>query len=172
MHTLRNLFPDSFKILLTIFIIITASEDLAAQTNNPSLDQIADTFLGKWVAEVKGPNNKVVTSELVFEWTLNKKFIKVTNLLGQKKSLFALTFYGRQPVLNQIVFWSFDNEGTINEGIAEFKDNSLKHEWRSFGSSGEIKDWRSTLTRHDENSATFTLQGEGWFTVSYKRLKE
>ena len=172
MKTLHILFTNSLKTLLTTIVIFTANENLAAQINNNSLEQIADTFLGKWVGEVKGPNDEIVTSELVFEWTLNKKFINVTNLLGQKKSLFALTFYGRQPVLNQIVFWSFDNEGTINEGIAEFKDNSLKHEWRSFGSSGEIKDWRSTLTRHDENSATFTLQGEGWFTVSYKRLKE
>ncbi len=172
MQTLHNLFPNSLKILLTTIVLFTANENLAAQINNNSLEQIADTFLGKWVGEVKGPNDEIVTSELVFEWTLNKKFIKVTNLVGQKKSLFALTFYGRQPVLNQIVFWSFDNEGTINEGIAEFKDNSLKHEWRSFGSNGEIKDWRSSLTRHDENSATFTLQGEAWFTVSYKRLKE
>ena len=66
MQTLRNLFPNSLKILLTIFVIFTAIEDLAAQTNNNSLDQIADTFLGKWVGEVKGPNNEVVTSELVF----------------------------------------------------------------------------------------------------------
>ncbi len=172
MQKLRNLFPNSLKILLPIFAIFTAGEDLAAQPNNNSLDQIADTFLGKWVGEVKGPNNEVVTSELIFEWTLNKKFIKVTNLLGQKKSLFALTFYGRQPVLNRIVFWSFDNEGTINEGIAEFKDNALKHEWRSFSSNGEINDWRSNLTRHDENSATFTIQGEASYTVRYKRLKE
>ncbi len=172
MKPFNNLFPNSFKILLTTFVISTAIEDLAAQTNNNSLDQIAATFLGKWVGEVKGPNNEIVTSELVFEWTLNKKFIKVTNLLGQKKSLFALIFYGRQPVLNHIVFWSFDNEGTINEGIAEFKDNSLKHEWRSFGSNGAIKDWRSNLTRHDENTATFTIQGEVSVSVKYKRLKE
>ncbi len=172
MQTLRNLFPNSLKIPLTIFIIFTAIEDLAAQTNNNSLDQIADTFLGKWVGEVKGPNDEVVTSELVFEWTLNKKFIKVTNLLGQKKDLFALTFYGKQPVLNRIVFWSFDNEGTISEGIVEFKDNSLKHEWRSFGSNGAITDWRSNLTRHDENTATFIIEGETSFSVKYKRLKE
>ena len=172
MKTLHILFTHSLKILSTIFVIFVATEDLAAQTNNKSLDEIADTFLGIWVGEVKGPNNEVVTSELIFEWTLNKKFIRVTNLLGQKKNLFALTFYGRHPVLNQIVFWSFDNEGTINEGIAEFKENSLKHQWRSFGGNGEIKDWRSNLTRRDENSASFTIQGEATFTVSYKRLKD
>ncbi|MCH7678852.1 hypothetical protein IID10_05715 [candidate division KSB1 bacterium] len=172
MKTLQNLFPDFLKILLTTFVIFTAIEDSPAQTNNNSLDQIADTFLGNWVGEVKGPNDESVTSELVFEWTLNKKFIKVTNLLGPKRSLFALTFYGKQPVLNRIVFWSFDNEGTISEGIVEFKDSTLKHEWRSFGSNGEIKDWRSNLIRHDENTATFTIQGEVSFSVNYKRLIE
>lgn len=172
MKIFNTLFLISLKIILITFLIFAALEDLPAQTNNNSLDQIADTFLGKWVGEVKGPNNEVVTSELIFEWTLNKKFIKVTNLLGQKKGLFALTFYGWQPVLNRIVFWSFDNEGTISEGTAELKDNSLKHEWRSFGSNGEIKDWRSNLTRHDENTATFTIQGRASFSVKYKRLKE
>ena len=83
-----------------------------------------------------------------------------------------MTFYGKQPVLNRIVFWSFDNEGTISEGIVEFKDSTLKHEWRSFGSNGEIKDWRSNLIRHDENTATFTIQGEVSFSVNYKRLIE
>ncbi len=170
MKTLHILFTNSLKTLLTTIVIFTANENLAAQINNNSLEQIADTFLGKWVGEVQGPNDEIVTSELVFEWTLNKKFIKVTNLLGQKKALFALTFYGKQPVLNRIVFWSFDNEGTISEGIVEFKDSSLKHEWRSFGSNGEIKDWRSNLTRHDENTATFTIQGEASFSVNYKRL--
>jgi len=172
MKTLHNLFTNFLKSFLTTVAIFTAIENLAAQTNNNSLDQIADTFLGTWVGEVKGPNDEIVTSELIFEWTLNKKFIKVTNLLGQKKGLFALTFYGKQPVLNRIVFWSFDNEGTISEGIVEFKDSSLKHEWRSFGSNGEIKDWRSNLTKHDENTATFILQGKASFSVKYKRLKE
>ena len=113
MKTLQNLFPDFLKILLTTFVIFTAIEDSPAQTNNNSLDQIADTFLGNWVGEVKGPNDESVTYELVFEWTVNKQFIKVTNLLGPKRILFALTFYAQQHVFNLIVRCSASKDAPI-----------------------------------------------------------
>ncbi|RMF62176.1 MAG: hypothetical protein D6743_12545 [Calditrichaeota bacterium] len=139
------------------------------------LAKIAQSFLGKWVGKGNLPSGETFVSELIFEWTLNKNFIKVTNNVsaGQHSGLFATTFYGWQPVLQQVVFWSFDSEGTINEGAARFEGNELKHEWRSFGQNGEIRDWRSTLAKNDANTLTFTVTESGSqpVTVVYKRKK-
>ena len=52
MKTIHILFTNSLKTLLTTVVILTTIEDLPAQTNNNSLDQIAATFLGTWVGEV------------------------------------------------------------------------------------------------------------------------
>jgi hypothetical protein len=55
-----------------------------------------------------------------------------------------------------MVFWSFDKDGAINEGIAEWDGAALKHEWRSFSAQGEIGDWRSEL-QLNTNEITFVM---------------
>jgi len=169
---LSNNFPKraiNVAVLSFIVALFFSANLLSAQTNNSNqLKEIADLFIGKWRGVGTSPNGTEFISELKFEWTLDKHFLKVENTLREKNktTLFALTIYGRQPVLNKIVFWSFDKDGTINEGLAQLNGQTLHHEWRSFGSNGEIKEWRSKLTRQSKEELNFTIY-EGSETNSY-----
>lgn len=169
------------NFLQTLVFVFSLSQVAVAQLNTQandrtSLDKIAELLLGKWVGEVTAEDGGKVITELTFEWTLHNKFLKVTSMVAAngQKSLFAETVYGWQPVLNQVVFWSFDNAGTISEGHASLEGNVLKHEWRAFASNGQIRDLRSSFSRLSNDSAIFTLmEGKGAATsVRYRRVKE
>ncbi|MFQ5674942.1 MAG: hypothetical protein ACE5G1_03525, partial [bacterium] len=116
----KNL-PLQSNVLLALVVAFSLSQvavvQLNAQTKDrKALDQIADAFLGRWVGKVTAEDGGKVITELSFAWTLHNKFLKVISTVtaSGQKSLFAETIYGWQPVLKQIVFWSFDNTGTIN----------------------------------------------------------
>lgn len=168
-----------FVIQSTILLALLGSPTIAAAQDSPqneSLPQIVERFGGSWIGEGVAPGGETFTSKLVFQWTLNRNFIKVANHIHADgpEELFAVTFYGWQPVLRQVVFWSFDQSGAINEGVAELNGNELRHEWRSFEKNGEIKDWRSTLNREGEDTLTFTITDEKskeTYTVEYRRQK-
>lgn len=171
--------PVNFILVATLFVAFLNSSQIAsAQANerSNSLDQIVEKFGGTWIGKGASPQGGEFTSKLIFQWTLNRNFIKVENLVQSNgpQELFALTIYGWQPVLRQVVFWSFDNSGAINEGIAEISENTLRHEWRSFEKNGEIKDWQSTVTRHSADSLTFTItdvQRKETYKIEYERDK-
>lgn len=167
-------------IILAVLLSFCSINNLGAQpNNNNSLNRIADIFLGNWVGEGNAPEGGKFTTALKFEWTLNKKFINVKNTIniGGKSQLFAETFYGWHPILQRVLFWSFDNDGSINEGTTTVEGNTIHHDWRSFTGNGQIRELRSRLTRNSKNEATFTLleprDGE-WVethTIKYKREK-
>ncbi|MFQ5651404.1 MAG: hypothetical protein ACE5IY_15820 [bacterium] len=151
-----GLFISSFSMLL-MFVAMPVAK--AQPGKSSTLPQIANLFIGTWVGHGTTPDGEPFVSELSFKWTLNKSFLEVNNQVKRngKSQRFAFTLYGWQPVLGQLVFWSFDEDGTINEGLAELAGNTLKHQWRSFSQNGEIREWRSTLTLEEKNKVTFTM---------------
>jgi hypothetical protein len=166
---------------MTIFLTLGSMNKLTAQSNTGnSLAQIADTFLGTWVGEVDSPEIGKFTTELTFEWTFKNKFLKATNVLvsGGQRNLYAEVTYGWHPVLNKVIFWSFDKDGGINEGEATLEGDTLRHEWRSFMGTGEIRDMQSRLTRVSQDRATLTMlepEAGKWveaYTIRYKRIKK
>lgn len=163
--------------VLLVMLLFVGSGDLPAQeTSANALDQIAGKFLGIWIGYGVSPEGEKYTSKLSFEWTLDKKFIKMNNFLTTSgpPELFALTIYGWQPVLKNIVFWAFDSNGTINEGAVKIEDNTLTHQWRAFSRNGEIKDLRSKMTLSQDDEIIFTLfegNAPNPFTLTYKREK-
>lgn len=161
-----------------IFSALMALQLTASQTRGQSkeniLPRVARLFIGSWEGSGKSPDGDPFKSELIFGWTLGRNFIEVTNMIeaNGKREKFATTFYGWQPVLGHLVFWSFDKEGTINEGQAALDSTTLKHEWRSFSKGGEIRDWRSKLSYLNENNLRFvvlTEENQEMFSVEYKR---
>ena len=141
------------------------------------LQQLADLYVGKWQGKGKTPDNIEFDSNLVFEWTLNDNFLVVKNdvTAAGKNELAAVTYYGWQPVLRQIIFWSFDKDGNFGEGVAALEENSLKHSWRSFSSNGEIRDWESTLTRLGTTELLFSIQDNQsleTYMITYKKAKK
>lgn len=154
-------FPKYLLGQTFLLILCTGLVSGLAQEKERSLDSVAGVLLGTWRGEGQGPGGEIFTSELQFSWTLNKQFLKAENTIetGGKKMLFATTYYGWQPVMKKIVFWSFDRQGTINEGTAIFDGKTLTHQWRSFSQNGAIKDWRSTLTAEGKKQLLFTIHG-------------
>ncbi len=139
-----------------------------------TLPRLAELFLGTWAGKGVTPDGAKFKSKLSFSWALDKNFVEVRNEIevAGKRELFALTVYGWQPVLNQLVFWSFDKDGTINEGAAEIEGQSLKHEWRSFRKGGAISSQRSLLTRDGPKQLTFSIldgSNEVISSIKYKR---
>ncbi|MFQ5709221.1 MAG: hypothetical protein ACE5HO_17325 [bacterium] len=167
------------KVLSLLILLSSTGFALAQSTEANQLHRIMDLFGGTWVGEGTATDGGKFKTELKFEWTLNKRFIKVTNFItaNKKSQLYAETTYGWQPVLRQIVFWSFDNDGNINEGVATLDESTLHHEWRSFSGNGQIKDWQSRMVRVRPGFAAFTLlepRAEGWvesLTIKYRRKK-
>ena len=146
--------------LIFLFLFMAVNAGLKAQPNPKStLPEVAELFNGQWEGKGKTPEGEEFNSQLIFNWTLDKNFIEVKNIINTigKPEQFALTIYGWQPVLGKLAFWSFDKHGTINEGLAELDGTILKHEWRSFGQSGEILDWRSTLEKTGVETFIFTV---------------
>lgn len=164
--------------LLMILLSLVRANVLTAQYNEAaSLNEIMKLFEGTWTGQGKAEDGANFKSKLTFEWTLDRNFIRVNNVLttGGESQLFAETIYGWQPVFKRVVFWSFDRDGNINEGSATLEGGVLQHEWRSFTRSGEIRDWKSEWSSDGHNTATFTLfepkEGE-WeksFTMTYSR---
>lgn len=161
--------------MIGIMLLILSTTTLSAQSDSSAVNQLADVFLGKWVGEGENPDGDKFVSTLNFKWALGKHFVEVENQVtaNGKPQDFARTFYGWQPVLQQLVFWSFDRNGTINEGVAELEGATLKHEWRSFTSGGEITDWRSSLTKNGDRLtfALFDDRGQETFSIEYKKTK-
>lgn len=168
---------QSRNFLPAVILALALTAPAAAQPGRPStLPQVADLFVGAWLGHGMTPASEKFTSELNFSWTLDKNFIEVRNKIddGKESRQFALTIYGWQPVLGKVVFWSFDRDGTINEGLATLEGTTLTHEWRSFSKGGEIRDWRSTLDRFEENRLRFTLMeksGQVIYAIEYKKQK-
>ncbi len=161
---------------ISLLCLILAPYTMAQPGTPNTLPKVAEAFLGTWVGEGENPDGEPFKSELSFAWILNQNFLEVKNEINAdgKSQQYARTFYGWQPVLGQLVFWSFDRDGAINEGVAELSDNTLKHQWRSFSKGGEIREWRSTLTRHAPDSLTFKVfdsREQELFSVDYARQK-
>jgi len=170
--------PEPVIVILALLLFVAAGNvrPVVAQDKESSLPKLAAAFLGKWQAEGTDADGGKFVSYLNFQWTLDRNFLKVENTInaGGKPFLFATTYYGWQPVMKQIVFWSFDRDGTINEGTATFTDNLLSHQWRSFSQNGEIKDWQSWLKRTSKDEIVFTISDGKRVdgnTVTYKRQK-
>jgi len=164
------------SLICVLFSLSLLTGGFGQEAKNNSLPQVIENFQGTWIGEGKSPDGDPFKSELVFAWTLNDNFIQVTNSItaNGRKEKYATTYYAWQPVLKQIVFWSLDKDGTINEGLAELAESTLKHEWRSFSKGGEIQDWRSKLEKTSADSFTFSLldeRNQEMFSIYYKRKK-
>jgi len=163
--------------MLTGLIFLVHNDFLFAQNEGKdALDQLAQHYLGKWNGEGTTPDDIKFKSNLNFEWTLNEHFLIVKNdvSISGTSELAAVTYYGWQPVLKQITFWSFDKDGTFGEGVATLEDNTLKHNWRSFSSNGEIKDWESSLTLVGSTELVFAIQDNKsleTYMITYKKTK-
>ena len=174
MRTNRSMQKSSILILVWILSGFFAQSN--AQQKENALPSVAEKFIGEWRGVGTTADGETFHSDLIFTWTLNRHFLKVENVIqsGGKPQLFATTYYGWQPVLKQIQFWSFDRDGTINEGAAKFDGKTLSHEWRSFSPNGEITDWRSSLELQSKQQLVFTLSDGNRLdgnTVVYKRKK-
>ena len=163
------------RLLILIFMLAMFHTGSFAQSEGrEALEAIAGLCLGKWHGEGKTPDDIKFQSTLIFEWTLDHNFLLAENEVSAagKSKLAAITYYGWQPVLRQITFWSFDKDGTFGEGAATLSDNILTHSWRSFSSNGEIKDWESSLTRVGSNELVFAVQDRQsleTFMITYKK---
>jgi|GEM_PF-2409603 len=160
-----------------LVLIFSSIPDAHSQSGSRNtLPKVAEMFLGKWQGEGKTEESNF-TSELSFAWTLDKNFLEVENYVDAdgKREKFAVTLYGWQPVLGKLVFWSFDRDGTINEGVAEIKQNELRHQWRAFSKEGEIRERQSSLSLQDADHLIFRLddsRGMEVFSISYKRVRK
>ncbi len=164
----------AFSMIIS-FAAVQESQAQPGKTN--SLPQVAERFLGTWIGKGAPSDGTQFTSKLIFKWTLNENFLEVQNMINANgiEEQYATTYYGWQPVMGQIVFWSFDKNGTINEGLAELEGDNLKHEWRSFSKGGEIRDWRSMLMHHDNENLTFTVldgRNEVMSSIKYSRSEK
>jgi len=174
----RNL-PALRTLILSILAIVLAPSVRGQQINpdaTSTLPQVAEAFLGTWVGTSDTGEGGKVTSELQFQWTLGDNFLQVRNTVQGEgpQELYAMTLYGWQPVMGRLVFWAFDKDGTINEGMAELEAGILKHQWRSFSRNGEIRDWRSTLEKLDQNRIVFTVfdsRDTALYSIEYRRRK-
>ncbi len=161
-------------VFATLIGLLTNSSTNAQPGTSSTLPQVADLFLGNWAGTSTTASGENVASELTFRWTLDRNFLEVRNSVTSegKLELFALTVYGWQPVLGKLVFWAFDKDGTINEGVAELETEALNHQWRSFSKAGEIRDWTSTLERIGKGRIAFTVFDRGGaelFSLEYKK---
>lgn len=169
---MQNKLPIFVKALL--FFVVQTAIVIAQPGTTSTLPQTADLFAGKWLGQGTTPSGEKFKSELSFRSTLDNHFLEVSNKVddGNQNRQFALTIYGWQPVLGKLVFWSFDRDGTINEGLATLTGKTLTHEWRSFSKGGEIREWRSTLRRTGEEKLHFTLMdgsGQEISSIEYRR---
>lgn len=160
--------------LTMLTMLVAASQAQAQPGSQNTLPLVADLFLGSWAATSTTESGKKVASELTFRWTLDKNFLEVRNSIdGDGESgLYALTVYGWQPVLGKVVFWTFDKDGTILEGMAQLETGAVTHQWRSFTKAGEIRDGKSKLERIAEDKIAFTMfdrNGSEMFSLEYKR---
>ncbi len=151
-----NKYYFHFSLLFLILIFSRPGFSQPEKTN--SLPEVTRLFTGTWAASGTADDGAKFESRLVFKPVLDKKFLEVRNfiIVDGIEQEFAITTYGWQPVLGHMVFWAFDKDGTINEGIAELSGSILKHEWRSFSANGEIGDWRSEL-QLNQNELTFVM---------------
>ncbi len=161
--------------LSTLFVLAAAGPGMTQPGKTSTMPELGQAFLGEWVGTGTTPDGESFTSSLSFRWILDDNFLEVTNHVqnqNRKRHHFASTTYAWQPVLGKLVFWSFDRDGTINEGIAELDGQELRHEWRSFSKGGEILDWRSVLTKQDDSHATFRVidsHGVELVAIKYRR---
>ena len=166
------------RLCLALLLLVCTIPGAAQSKKSNTLPELAKMFLGDWQGTGETPDGESFVSTLNFRWTLDNNFIEVKNYIqndSREKHLFAATTYGWQPVLSQIVFWSFDRDGTIHEGAAELDGAQLKHEWRAFSKGGEIQDWRSILTRQDDSHVTFKVidnHGVELVEIKYQRKKK
>lgn len=137
-----------FFLLLITSHLAVAQED-SSRDGKGELKTISRLFEGLWQGRGETDDGVVFESELAFDCVMSDNFIQVHNHIEVKgvRELAAMTIYGWQPVLNQLVFWVFDKDGTTGEGVATVADSTLSHEWRTFGGNGEIKEWKSRLVR-------------------------
>ncbi|RMD88592.1 MAG: hypothetical protein D6813_11865 [Calditrichaeota bacterium] len=158
------------KKIIFLLLFIYFSSGLAQSERDTALQQIMKLFGGRWIGKGTSPSGEKIVSTLNFSWTLNHKFIKVKNELkrGKKNVLVAEATYGWHPVLRQVLFWSFDQDGSIHEGSAKIEGQALVHEWRAIQGNGRIQDFRSRLRLLDKNNAQLTVeepQKQGWVTI-------
>jgi len=176
-HKLKHKLIGRMAAVAALCFVIALISDAHGQPGTQStLPDVASMFMGKWQGEGKNAEGPFL-SDLTFAWTLDRNFIEVANYIvaNDKREKFAITFYGWQPVLGQLVFWAFDKDGTINEGVAEIKENELRHQWRAFRREGEIREMRSSLALQDKDHLVFRLddnRGMEIFSMTYTRVKE
>lgn len=140
----------SVSLILVLFVSHRATaQDDGLKDGRTELQTMSRLFEGIWLGKGETGDGSIFESELAFERVMADRFIRVHNHIkvNGRSELAAMTIYGWQPVLKQVVFWVFDKDGTTGEGVATLSDSSVSHEWRTFGGNGEIKEWESKLVR-------------------------
>lgn len=184
MFSMTKPFPPFFCAALFVLLITGLPDESmpAGPTSQPAppLEQIMNLLKGTWEGEITDSDGNTLRSRLTFTWTLNRKFIKAQHVItsGGESQLYAETLYGRHPVLQRVMFWTFDNAGGVHEGSVTLEGRTLHYEWRSFEGHGEIRDQRSRFQVHADGTATLSLlepqQGD-WVegqTITYARKSE
>lgn len=122
--------------------------------------------------EAKWPNGQVFKQEVIYEWALNKKLLKVKTYgtINPETGEYGLRnegFRAWDSETEKILFWEFDIFGGITSGECVLENGAYHFEY-FYKINDEVRKMRDSWTPVDENSYKYEVvmrEGGAWSKV-------
>ena len=167
---------------LLIGVVLSAAT-VAAQARtdaDEALEQLAWAIGGKWIAEIKGPDDKPLTVEATFEWAGHRKAIKyaVAFKSGDKSATNYEGVYYWHPKKKQLAMLQIDRQGNVNESLLTREGDHFKQRNSVTMADGTKREQRAEFIREGDDAFAFKAfvpKGDDWVeavALKYKRVRD
>jgi len=181
----RFVYLSSMNFRSTIFISLLGLVSLTSALHGSDAVDADSTlkpleFLsgGVWVGQLPPmPDGHQLSLATTFTWMENKQALRFDTMrvAGEKRSGYSSGIYGWHPGRKAIVFWYFDDKGTLYEGTVTVEGHTLVHDFTATDKQGKLSAYRARIEPDGANAYTNTIfaQQSGTWTqlvsVRYER---
>lgn len=126
------------RTLVIILSMILSVPVIGQSKDSAKLHGFSNLIGGTWLTETEWSNGNKFKQEIIFEWGLDQKIVKVKTFgtIDQKTKEYGLRNEGVRAWNTQdstIQFWEFDVFGGITTGLCYFKGKDLHYEYEYHG---------------------------------------
>src|SRR5262249_30000693 len=118
-------------------------------------------LVGTWQSSGEFPGVGKYTDEMVYEWAMDKNFLKSTYTMKSADGKVAWTdvsMIGWDPEQKKLVGFTFGMDGSIGRGVELPSKKEGTWVFEAKGTNAEFKESRSTLSKVDDDTVSMLIE--------------
>lgn len=142
-------------LALTFSAVSRAADSAPNDANSSPLAPLAFLTAHEWEAKLPdSKDGKKMSIRARFTWAESRQAIRISNqfLTDGKAAPYVEGIYAWNPEKKALVFMYVGAEGNFSEGMVQWKDGVLVHQFREIQTNGTAHDFVARVTPHGTDS--------------------